>query len=338
MSRASKIAFIVGSDKHDHQDWSTVVNFDLNGSTDLFKLIGLPNSNSFILHFAKSYFRQVGRHRLSSYDLLINLVTDPDQNPKVLNVISKALKGCDVPVLNRPEYILRATRNGTAQMLASLAGLVVPRVVRVRAPSPSMLRSLQERRQIKFPVILRRAGSHGGQIIGLFDHPDQIPQLRAEAAGFTATEFIDFRSADGLYRKYRAFLIGGELVFRHLLISDAWNIHMADRKRFMAPRDNLVAESEAFYQRGSGAVAASVRSTLLAIAEKLQLDFFGVDFGLSSDGHPILFEANPTMNFLPISSDPKFAAMQSCVPPAQEALARLIRARGRERFTSDIRR
>ncbi len=49
------------------------------------------------------------------------------------------------------------------------------------------------------------------------------------------------------------------------------------------------------------------------------LDFVGIDFGLVADGRAILFEANATMNFLPMSDDPRFAYLDVARARAQAA-------------------
>ena len=56
----------------------------------------------------------------------------------------------------------------------------------------------------------------------------------------------------------------------------------------------------------------------------MELDYFGVDFGLAADGRAILFEANATMNYFPVVTTPPFGHMHAVIPPAREALLKLL--------------
>lgn len=321
MTVGPRIAILVGGDEQAGQLWDQV-QLSNTGSTDVHWLAGLGTCDA--LHITKGYFRQNRRHAFDNYDLLVNLITDADKNSAVLQVLEKALAGTRTPVLNPPAKVRATTRDGVAKLLAGVEHLLVPRVRKLRRPSAHVLRGLRDSGAMTFPAILRPAGTHSGNITSLIADPDDPIEAARNAADFYLTEFVDFRSGDGLYRKYRVFVFGGIPVFRHLLISDSWNVHMADRDRFMMSRPELLAESQALYDRGVENFPANVQAIFRSVAERLGLDFFGIDFGILPDGRAVLFEANATMNFFPVSSDPRLAAMQLCVPPAQAAFERMI--------------
>ena len=178
--------------------------------------------------------------------------------------------------------------------------------------------------ELTYPIILRQTGTHKGQIVGLMQGADETLSSLADAGEHFATEFVDFRSADGLYRKYRVFFIGERLVFRHMLVSDEWNVHAKDRQRYMASRPALRAEEELMFSTPAGAFPAVVLETLRKIRDRVKLDFFGMDFGLLPDGRVLLFECNASMNFFPFLPDPEFAYVLRCREPAQRAFRTLI--------------
>jgi hypothetical protein len=62
-----------------------------------------------------------------------------------------------------------------------------------------------------------------------------------------------------------------------------------------------------------------VIKTLEAVLDRMQLDYFGMDFGIARDGRIVLFEANATMNFFPFLADPRFEYLKRCLRPAQQA-------------------
>lgn len=300
------------------------LKFKSTGCTDVTRLSGIPPERLPLMSVGKHYFRQRGRYNLKNYDLLINLVTDADLNSDVLDVLDKLLKGLKVPVLNRPTRVRGTTREGVSRTLAGIENLIVPRVRKVRSGSPQVLRGLEASAAMKFPAILRRAGSHSGRVVGILRTPDDGDAAERASEGYYLTEFVNYRSEDGLYRKYRVFMFGGTPVFRHMIISDEWNVHAADRQRFMMSRPQVLEESQAMYEGGVQNFHQQVRDAFRAIDERLGLDFLGIDFGILPDGRVVLFEANGTMNFFPISTDPRLAAMHLCIAPAEHAFQEMI--------------
>lgn len=311
-----RIGYLVGSDAHARivPDGTAV---DTRGNTDLFLLRTRDPEGYGRIHITPGYFHQHFRYDLAGFDLLLNLVTDADQNPKVLANLVKLLKPYRGRVINRPEKVLRSTREQVAAGCAGLPHVLTPRAIRIgpggRAPA-----------DFPWPAILRLAGTHTGRVIGLVASADQLAGRLVRGQQHVLTEFRDFRSDDGLYRKYRFVFIGGEIVMRHLLVSDGWNVHAADRARFMRPRRDLIAEERDAIGYGMQALPHGVRTGLAAIRDAVGLDLFGVDCAISAAGEVILFEANATMNFFPVSDDPAFAYLGTALARAQAAFDRLL--------------
>ena len=318
----SSLLFIVGTDQPDKL---TIKGrkFQLAGSTDIDKLLGRGEPHH-RLQMTPNYFRQQRRPELDGYRCILNLITEPEQNTKVLENLRKLLRGVRGKVVNRPEAVLRSTRDQVARRLDGIAGLHVPRTVRFAAAKPDLAMRAIERAGLTFPIILREAGTHTGKIAGCFDAPDSLKAAIEGQGDRIATEYVDFSSEDGLYRKYRAFFIGPRIIFRHMLVSDHWNVHAKDRRRFMAEHPALVAEEEQMFADPEKAFAPAVADVLRAVRDRMTLDFFGMDFGIARDGRIVLFEANATMNFFPFLPDPMFAYVQRCGPPAEGAFRQLL--------------
>jgi hypothetical protein len=109
-----------------------------------------------------------------------------------------------------------------------------------------------------------------------------------------------------------------------MLVSEHWNVHAKDRQRVMAERPELIAEEERMFAAADGAFPDEVQQVLTSVSERMSLDFFGMDFGIAPDGRVVLFEANATMNFFPLSPDPRFAYLARCVEPARSAFYDLL--------------
>lgn len=314
------IAYLVGTDR-DVRIEPGEADLATTGCTDFFKLRTRDPRGYARLHVPPGFFRQSVRYDLSRYDPLLNLVTDPDQNPRVLANLVRLLGPYRGRVINPPGLVLRSTRDRIARACAGTPHVVAPRTLRIASAKPREGARLAA--DFPFPAILRLAGTHTGKVLGLVEDEDRLAALLVEGKDHFLTEFVDFRSADGLYRKYRFVFIGGEIVMRHLLVSDDWNVHAADRKRFMRERPALIAEEKDAIDYGMQAFPHPVRAGLAAIGDAVGLDFFGVDCALGPEG-VILFEANATMNFFPLSEDPRFAYLGRALTRAQSAFDRLL--------------
>jgi len=315
------LLFIIGGG--DDADRITLVGSKaiVTGTTDLTKLL-LDRVPHHRLHVTRNYFRQGRQADLTGYRTLVNLITEPEQNSKVLENLRKLLRGLPGRVINKPEAVLRTTRDQVARLLTGIPGLIVPKAVRLDGSKRAIAAKTLDKAGIVAPVILRQTGTHAGKIVGLFDRVDEAVAA-LEPGEHIATQFVDFAGADGLYRKYRTFFIGPHLVLRHMLVSDHWNVHAKDRGRFMTEHPDAVAEERAQLE-SNDPFSPTIRTVLEAICERMPLDFFGMDFGITRDGDVVLFEANATMSFFPFSPDPQFEYLTRCFAPAQAAFRELL--------------
>lgn len=320
-ARAAPLLIVVGSDADPAARKQG--GYRVTGNSDVYKLLpdGFPFEQ---INLSKQFMRQRARPDLSRYSEVLNLVTDPDQHGQTLETLRKLLRGYRGRVINRPEAVLRSTRDLVAKRLAGIAGLRVPTSLRLRAKNAAIALQAAERSGICFPAILRQAGTHGGNIVGRVDSLDELRAGLGKQGDYLLTEFVDFRGADGLYRKYRFFFFGERTIFRHMIVSDQWDIHARERTRFMAERPEHLAEEARLFERPEGALPTAVHQVLHAVSEAMQLDLFGMDCGIAANGEVVLFEANATMNFFPFMDDPRFAHVERCLPPARAAFRELV--------------
>ena len=91
----------------------------------------------------------------------------------------------------------------------------------------------------------------------------------------------------------------------------------------MAARPDIIAEENRHVETG---LPEAATATLHRVRERMGLDFFGIDFGMTADDELILFEANATMNFFPFIEDKLFAYVRACLPPSREAFHQMLQA------------
>ena len=290
--------------------------FRAGGACDLYKLLpeGLPFDQ---VNLASRFMARQKPTDPSLYPCIINLVTDADQHPQTLGRIREMLAGYRGRVINPPEAVLESTRETVAQNLTGVSGLRVPKAIRLAGGDPGAAAEAVERAGLGFPLILRRAGTHTGQIVGVVNRLEELQAAVSSQGDFLAIEFVELRGADGLYRKYRVYFFGRRVVYRNLYFSGQWNVHAKDHRKTLAERPELLKELQAMFTRPEGAFPDHVLKLFGEVRERMPLDYFGMDFGFAPDGEAVLFEANASMSFVPHWPDAQF---RYSLKPAMEAL------------------
>ena len=297
--------------------------YHVGGSSDVHKL--LPAGLAFDqTNLSKQFLKTQGQIDPGRYACVLNLVTDPDQHPRTLERVRKLLRGYRGRVINRPEAVLKTTRDQVAKRLTGIEDLRVPKAVRLHNPKPGAASAAAERAGVAFPLIVRLAGTHTGKIVGVVDGPPALDAACVGPGQFILTEYVDFQSQDGLYRKYRMWSFGRTPIFRHMIVSEDWNVHVSHRQGLMAHRPELISEEMRLLERSDGAFPPPVHQVFAAVQGRIGLDFFGMDFGIDRQGQVVLFEANATMSFFPLERPPHFMYLGKIREPAQLAFRHML--------------
>ena len=316
------LLLIFGADRDD-QIRETGGQVTVRGSSDIFGLVDADHPHH-RLQITRQFLKHNRRPNLIRYHHLLNLITEPERNDKVLDNLRRLLRGVPGKVINRPEAVLRSTRDQMARRLSDIPGLLTPKVIRLKTAKPAAVAQMLERAGMQFPVILREPGTHKGTTQDRFDSLDDMTSAMVEGTEYFATQLVDYRSVDGLFRKYRVFFIGPHTIFRHMLFSDHWNVHGKDRDRFMVGRNDLIEEEKAMFASADGVFPQPIKQMLAEVRKRIDLDYFGIDFGIMPDGRLLLFEANATMNFFSLLPTDEFAYVRDCVAPARAAFRELL--------------
>jgi tetratricopeptide (TPR) repeat protein/glutathione synthase/RimK-type ligase-like ATP-grasp enzyme len=223
-------------------------------------------------------------------DVVVNLVSDADQGAEVLPLAMAIARSLGKPVVNDPAKIQNTTRDATALALADLDGCRVPRTVRIAAGE-----GLPDGLALAFPLLARPAGMHGGD---LFEKLEDVAALISFLAAHAAhdryvIDYIDYRSADGYFRKYRFLFVGEEILPYHLAIGEDWKLHRDATE--MGSHAWMQAEEEHFLQAPEQVFSPRHIAALRVIRDRIGLDYFGIDCGLDLDGCLVVFEVNASM-------------------------------------------
>lgn len=226
---------------------------------------------------------------------LLNHVADSDVCSRALELIEQIVSRVARPCFNAPAAIARTTRDQVARSLAGIPGLIVPKTIRIPGSSPEDVLAAAQEASLTFPILVRVAGAHGGLEMVRIDTPEnagQIAELKSGKRPLYVTEFHDFVSPDGFYRKTRIAVVGEEIFLRHHVVGESWLLHSARRTH------DTEAEEIATFAGFDAGWGTKLRPLFREIARRLDLDFFGVDCSIDPAGQVTLFEANACMLIL----------------------------------------
>ena len=223
--------------------------------------------------------------RLEQYQLVINCIADPETEAPALGWLQTVCRSTGVPVFNPPGEVLKSGRLDMHRRLGRIEGLFSPRTELLPA---------KRQPSLSYPLLWRPPGSSTGIGLARLESAGELDAHRQGQHG-VCSEFLDFRSPDGLYRKYRVFVIGGEIFPEHCVAHTHWNVHSSSRLEHMRWDDTLQQAEKAFTENWRGSLTSSQQASLEALAAAVDLDYFGVDFSVLPDGDLIIFEANPMM-------------------------------------------
>jgi tetratricopeptide (TPR) repeat protein len=252
--------------------------------------------------------------------LVLNLISDADVGKSVLPAAAALAERIGLPTINHPAKIRPTDRETIARRLAALPGWRVPETVRrTRAALARPFAVAPEQ-----PWLIRPVGDHGGARLERVEAPHEITSFVAATPGdaFYLTRFLDYRSSDGHYRKYRLIFLGDAVLPYHLAIGDHWKVHY-----FRTPMDQhdwMRREEEAFLADHTHVFGPAQQAALAALRDAIDLEFFGLDCAIDRDGALVLFEANATMLVHANDSRELFPYKQACFERIRDAFDRLI--------------
>ena len=233
--------------------------------------------------------RQLECVALPRYDVIFNAIGESPDAVPALSLADTLIRAQRRPFINRPDRVLCTNRVRLTETLrevdcrlASIVALARERVVDAVLP-------------FDYPIIIRPVGSHAGHGLEKIDDDGALRAYIAQtdAPEFFLSPFIDYRSVDGFYRKYRIFCVDGEPYPCHLAISPNWMIHYynAPMREHQWMRD----EEAQFLGEFDRVFGSQLQAVLRRVAGALDLEYFGIDCTIDADGRLLIFEADPAM-------------------------------------------
>ncbi len=258
---------------------------------------------------------------LPPHDVAMLAIGEAPDRRALLRSLAPRLAAWPRPVVNAAaDRIAGLTRDGVARRLQGVPGLVCPPTLRLTRAglAPLLLGAGPETLHpgLDWPLILRPEGSHAGAGMERVGDALHLADLLAETGTerFYLTRFVDYRGANGLFAKARVVLIDGRPYPVHLALSQDWIVHYlsagmdthADRRAAEAAW--IAGFADGFARRHAAALAA--------LADRIGLDYVGLDCAELPDGRLLVFEVDVAL----IVHDMDDAARFPAKPPAMRQL------------------
>lgn len=240
--------------------------------------------------------------------VIINNWVNPEilSRDDALDFIAGYADGLGLPVINHPRQAILTTRQRNAERLAGIPNLLVPRILRIiNEPQKRQLLIRLIGEQLGFPVIIRSPFTQEGAATAKVETPEELAAYLSTATEpqLYAIQYIHNPLPGGAYRKFRAAVIGGEMILLQVRFGVLWNVHRTPdpkaRARLMAFDAKGTADAFALkvLRRPEETLGTPAMSALREISVRTPLDFFGIDFDVLPDGRILYFETNAAMNF-----------------------------------------
>lgn len=233
--------------------------------------------------------------RVPDHDLAFVAVGESARSRPLLERIDAFVAAWPRPLLNRPDRIVRTSRENACALLADAPGLVMP--ISVRAAREAIAAVARGERPVAdllpdtdFPVIIRPLDSHAGHGLARAESPAELADYLAAAPEdeFHLAPFVDYRSPDDRYRKYRIVVVDSRPYAGHMAISKHWMVHYlnADMEDNPANRDEearFMADFDTGFGLRHGAALAEIDT-------RIGLDYLVIDCAEMPDGRLLVFE------------------------------------------------
>ena len=253
---------------------------------------------------------------------LVNHMADADFYGEALAQAITIVERTGFACFNDPRAVVGLRRHRLPELLAGIEGLIVPRCIRVQPRGFEDLVEAVQANGLSYPVIARLPATHNGFSQVLIESETAWPALNSIPWGgreLYLTQFHDYLDADGFYRKQRVTVVGDTILPRHGFGGRSWSVDSITKL------PEFLAEELAWPPAFEKNVLPVIEDRVRAIADRVKLDYFGIDYSLRPGGDMLIFEVSATMNNTDVYRPATHAPIAQYPLNIRRALADLLR-------------
>jgi hypothetical protein len=225
------------------------------------------------------------------------------------------------PVFNPPDRVARTGRDRAQELFGDIPGLLGPGVRWMMGDD------LLDQPSFAYPFLIRPGGTHGGEDLALIQTFSGLAEYLAKVPydRFLLTDFHDFKGAQDCYRKYRFIFVDRQPFPYHLAIAESWLVHYWRAEMLRA--DWKKREEEAFLTDWRQVFGFKAATAVEQLAQRMDLDYGGMDCSVLLNGEVLLFEANASMLVHLDGAEAGFPYKHQVIPRIRDAITRMVRNR-----------
>jgi len=263
----------------------------------------------------------VSDESLLEADLLFNTLGEVEKDGGQSESVTILARRLSKPLLNPPERVARSGRDRVHELYGDIPGLVVPRVCWRQRDELAGLGAVER------PFLIRPGGVHGGEDFALIQAMAELAEYLAKVPDerFLLTDFHDFKGSRDCYRKYRFIFVDRQPYPCHLAIAENWLVHYWRAR--MGREEWKKREEEEFLSDWRGVFGPAASAVVEQVAQRLDLDYGGMDCSLLANGDVLFFEANACMLVHLDDAEAEFSYKHRAVPRIRAAMTQMIRQR-----------
>ena len=205
----------------------------------------------------------------------------------------------DIPVINGLDAVLACGREKNAQKFASESAFIFPRLTHLR-PATSTAESIiaEIEADFEWPVLIRHPQTNLGMGMRLFDGPDALREALVDMSlpEYFVTQYHECRDEQGVGRHYRAVIIGDEAFVDRANSHVDFSSHDHLRRTPQWLESGFDKVEQEFLADPDEFLGFDWKKVFAPIIENTPLDVYGIDFGVTREGRPVVFEVNAAMN------------------------------------------
>jgi hypothetical protein len=222
-------------------------------------------------------------------DVLVNLITEPLVCRRALDRLESIIRMKGLPVINDVPAVRRSARTALHDVIrdGKAARVRVPLTTRFTGGADGLERHIEAAGH-RWPVLLRPVGTHSSKGLTKVESASRLRALAAIPSDLLISDFVDFRSGDGLYRKYRMIWVDGTIFRRHVIAGFDWNVTGKSRVAMVERPETIVAEKD--FMASGGTLDDRVAELFRIVG----IDFGVIDFAVSDSDEIAVFELNGT--------------------------------------------
>lgn len=230
-------------------------------------------------------------------DIVVNLICDADQGRGALSAAAALIDRLGKHTINHPCRVMNTDREAVARLIRGIKQCHVPSITRMTREdlvAPGAAATLRQR-GFEFPLLLRVAGTHGGDAFEKVGSEDDIAHyLETYVADvFYVSQYVDYKALDGYFRKYRFVVTKRDILPYHLAIGEDWKVH--HYTTCMQCHAWMQDEEKAFLENPSSVFSSAHYGAMAQIRDAIGLDFFGIDCSLDHHNRLLVFEVNASI-------------------------------------------